>query len=126
MPPPPFAVLSATEHTVPWRGNHYSHTHGSTVLIITAAKAYLERVRQQAADYGSDEEDDEDSGDDEIHRESGGKPAADGDGLHDRVSSQLQKDFMEAAGHTVRRLASHVRAPEESTADELPHGGPTR
>mmetsp|Transcript_37965 Transcript_37965/g.107255 ORF Transcript_37965/g.107255 Transcript_37965/m.107255 type:complete len:519 (-) Transcript_37965:1039-2595(-) len=89
---------------------------------LRLAKAYLDRVKQQAAEYGSSDEDGEESGGDNMHREYGSHIAQDGGVLHDRISSQLQKDFMEGAGHTVRRLACHVRIPEQIAVEDSPYG----
>jgi len=75
---------------------------------LRVAKQYLDRVKAQAADLGSDEEgEEEDDEDGEVHRQSGGLEA-----LQDRISARLQKDFMEGAGHLTRRIAQRLVLPE--------------
>jgi hypothetical protein len=45
------------------------------------------------------------------------------DALQDRISSRLQKDFMEGGGYTVRKVAHVIRIPETSDTASL-NGGP--
>lgn len=72
-----------------------------------SAKSYLERVKQQAEEFESG---DEDAGEieDDVHRSSEGAQ----DALRDRISSRLQQEFMQGAGYLVRRIAATIRVPE--------------